>query len=139
MKKVKIIKVLQFLIYILPAVLFLSYFPVISLGATETMNLELSVPLVWLIVFDAMAVVAVIKTKKTKVIAGKWYYYLFPFFATLSVFWSVNKLRGALTLGVMWAVIIAVMAFAILRSGSLVRHWWPVLGAGCSVCWIFLV
>ena len=143
MKKVKIIKVLQFLIYILPAVLFLSYFPVISLGATETMNLELSVPLVWLVVFDVMAVVAVIKTKKTKVIAGKWYY-LFPFFATLSVFWSVNKLRGALTLGVMWAVIIAVMAFAILKSeifdAKFKKNFWKwFFGASlvaCAWCWL---
>ena len=38
MKKLAIVKIMQFLVYILPAALFLSYFPVISLGVGETMN-----------------------------------------------------------------------------------------------------
>ena len=114
MKKLK--SFIKGLIYILPAVLYLSYYPIISFGATGTMNFELSLPLIWLVVFDITSVVAVFKFKKTKVIAGKWWYYLFPFFATLSVFWSSNPLRGALTLGVMWAVIIAIMGFVILKK-----------------------
>ena len=40
----KIDKVYRFLGYMLPAVLFFSFWPVISLGASESMNFELSVP-----------------------------------------------------------------------------------------------
>ena len=144
MKKTRIIKVLQSMIYILPAVLCFSYFPVISLGVAETMNLELSLPLIWLAVFDVMSVIAVFKFKKTKVIAGKWWYYLFLFFATLSVFWSENKLRGALILGVMWAVIIAIMAFAIMKreifDTRFKKNFWKwFFGASflaCAWCWV---
>lgn len=45
-------KALWFLLYLLPAVLFFSYHPVIGLGANASMNFELSLPLIWLILFD---------------------------------------------------------------------------------------
>ncbi|MBR2803218.1 O-antigen ligase family protein [Candidatus Saccharibacteria bacterium] len=143
MKKLAIVKIMQFLVYILPAALFLSYFPVISLGVGETMNFELSVPLLWLIVFDVVAVIGVFRLKKTRMIAGKWYYYLFPFFVTLSVFWSSNVVRGVLTLGVMWAVIVAVVAFVIFRKeildGEFKRKFWKwFFGAALVACvWCF--
>ena len=144
MKKLGIIKVLRGMIYILPAVLYLSYYPVISLGMTGTMNLELSVPIIWLVVFDMLAVIGVIKTKKTKVIAGKWYYYLFPFFVTISLFWSSNLLRGLLTVGLMWAVVIALMAFMILRKeifdAKCKKNFWKwFFGASLVAClWCFI-
>ena len=40
------------LLYLLPLVLFFSYHPVISLGGDGTMNFELSLPIIWLVVFD---------------------------------------------------------------------------------------
>lgn len=40
------------LLVALPAVLFFSYHPIISLGANSSMNFELSLPLIWLILFD---------------------------------------------------------------------------------------
>lgn len=43
------------LIIALPAVLFFSYYPIISLGANSSMNFELSLPLLWLILFDLIA------------------------------------------------------------------------------------
>ena len=43
-------KVASFLVLILPAVLFFSYYPVISFGANETMNFELSLPMIWLVI-----------------------------------------------------------------------------------------
>lgn len=39
-------KILWLFIYALPAVLFFSYHPVISLGADVSMNFELSLPLI---------------------------------------------------------------------------------------------
>lgn len=43
------------LVYALPAVLFFSYYPIISLGNDATMNFEFSLPLIWLILFDVVA------------------------------------------------------------------------------------
>lgn len=43
------------LIVALPAVLFFSYYPIISLGANSSMNFELSLPLLWLVLFDFTA------------------------------------------------------------------------------------
>lgn len=50
----KLNRILRGLIYVLPAVLFFSYYPVISLGSSETMNFELSLPILWLLVFDSI-------------------------------------------------------------------------------------
>lgn len=43
------------LIVALPAVLFFSYYPIISLGANSSMNFELSLPLLWLVLFDLIS------------------------------------------------------------------------------------
>ena len=59
----KLNRFIRALIYTLPVVLFFSYYPVIGLGASETMNFELSLPLLWLIVFDGCFVVWVLKRK----------------------------------------------------------------------------
>lgn len=50
-------KILWWFIYALPAVLFFSYHPIISLGANDSMNFELSLPLIWLLLFDLGAFV----------------------------------------------------------------------------------
>ena len=59
----KISKVYRFLVYALPAVLFFSYYPVISLGASESMNFEFSLPLIWLMFFDVVAFVIMVQKK----------------------------------------------------------------------------
>ncbi len=48
------------LLYALPAVLFCSYYPVIRLGSSASMNFELSLPLIWLVLFDLTAFVLLI-------------------------------------------------------------------------------
>ncbi len=54
-------KTLWSLIYILPAVLFFSYHPVISFGANGSMNFELSLPLIWLVIFDVLSFILIIR------------------------------------------------------------------------------
>ena len=51
----KLNKIFKDLVKLLPLVLFFSYYPVISFGANETMNFELSLPLIWLVIFDGVA------------------------------------------------------------------------------------
>lgn len=43
------------LLTLLPAILFFSYYPLISLGSDATMNFELSLPLIFLVLFNATA------------------------------------------------------------------------------------
>ncbi len=134
------------LIYALPAVLFFSYYPIISLGANSSMNFELSLPLIWLVLFDGATLAWLIATyvqqrrqssRPRSASARFWgkslvgisdrrffLFSLFPLYLTLSIFWSANPLRGLLTAGVMWLVFFAV--FSILYVLPLLpsrRNW----------------
>ena len=104
------------LLYLLPLVLFFSYHPVISLGGDGTMNFELSLPMIWLVVFDVFGVVMLLRKKMVRKCLKKWRYLLFPAFVTLSILWSANTLRGVLTCGVMWLIVFAVMIMVGLRA-----------------------
>lgn len=110
-------KFYRVLIYILPAVLFFSYYPVISLGTSESMNFEFSLPLLWLVIFDLTAAVLMVRKKLLfRNFSRKWVWLLFPGFLTASVLWSLNGLRGLLTVGILWLIYLAVDAFFSLRS-----------------------
>lgn len=111
-----------FLLYSLPAVLFLSYYPVISLGSTETMNLELSIPLIWLVLFFFASIPRFFEFfkdfhKKTVL------YFLFPLYLTLSILWSPNKPRAILTTGVFWLIIFAIISiYQIFKDKNVVKN-----------------
>lgn len=141
----KINKLYRGLIYILPAVLFFSYYPVIKLGASESMNFELSLPLIWLVVFDVAAFGIMIKKKMLFRDCRKMeVWMLFPIFVTLSVLWSLNSLRGLLTVGILWFIYFAGYAFFSLRSilkeaGAKEVFWKMFFGSALVVCgWCFL-
>lgn len=108
----KLNKIFCGLIYILPAVLVFSYYPIFSFGSSETMNFELSLPLLWLVVFDVIAFVIFI-LRRDFTFFKKWQWLLFPVFATVSLIWSHNFVRGILTVGILWLVTFAI--FSILR------------------------
>ena len=125
-KKTRKILVLEriytFLIEILPAVLFFSYFPLMKIGGNETMNFELSIPLIWLVVFDVVGLMVWIRNGVRE---KKWFegfswknllWWLLPIFITFSIIWSLNPLRGILTAGVIWLIYFAIMWFAVLRK-----------------------
>lgn len=109
-------RIQKFLIYILPATLFFSYHPVISLGSTDSMNLELSLPLIWLAVFFLVClpnipnIIKKIKIKTLIILS------LVPTYLTLSCFWSNNPLRGILTSGILWLVIFAALNIFIQKD-----------------------
>lgn len=145
-KALKTPRLLWALLYLLPPALFFSFHPVISLGASSSMNLELSLPLIWLVLFDVVAFLALISLRsknnpksspqsnlKTspKNTPSKplheppknfpgisdrriFLFSLFPFFLTLSVFWSRNPLRGLLTAGIIWLLFFAIFAIMYL-------------------------
>ena len=83
------------LVYLLPATLYCSYYPIIRLGETSSMNLELSLPLIWLVLFDTLAFIYLIRITPRRRLPGItdrrfFLFSLFPFFATLSIFWSAK-------------------------------------------------
>ena len=119
-------KLYRCLLYIMPLILVFSYFPVISLGGNETMNFELSLPLIWLVVFDVLSVVMIVRKYRAEIFSkvfGSILWWLFPIFATLSVIWSLNVTRGILTVGVMWLLFFAVISFWELRENLDEKFW----------------
>ena len=61
-------RVYRYFLYALPVALIFSYFPVISLGGNETMNFELSVPIIWLGLFDLLGLVMVVLKYRSKLL-----------------------------------------------------------------------
>lgn len=108
-------KLFKILTYIFPAVLFFSYYPVINLAETETMHLELSLPLIFLVIYDIVAIILGIK-ENIKPNKKLLWVLPFPIYLTLSILWSPNKLRTFLTVGILWALIIAVLAIIYLKK-----------------------
>ena len=134
-----LIKMYRGMIYILPAVLYFSYYPVIRLGGDETMNFELSLPLLWLMSFGVLSVVMLIRERRMMGLVRKWKFLLFPLFVTLSVVWSANVVRGLLTGAVMWLIVVAVVSFILLkdlvRDEKFVRNFWRwFFGSALVVC-----
>lgn len=157
-------KVFFILAYLMPAVLFFSYYPLISLGNDATMNFELSLPLIWLVIFDLTAFIVLLDyQRKQKILAkksqkGPWglelsgisdkrffLFSLFPFYATISAFWSPNPIRAILTAGVLWLTFFAVFAllfvFPLLKPNPNWRQYFLKslflsTALVCVFCWV---
>ena len=115
----KLNRILVGLIYVLPLTLFFSYYPVISLGVGESMNFELSLPLIWLVIFDLVGLVVLVRERKFALLVRNWkwlFLLLLPIFVTVSLIWSDNLIRGVLTCGVMWLVLFAVFVMVAFRE-----------------------
>lgn len=159
-------------LYLLPVMLFFSYHPVLKFGENSSMNFELSLALIWLVWFDLVSLCALLalhftsprraqkpskSPKSSKTFTALGYNFpgisdrriflcsLFPFFATLSIFWSANPLRAALTAGIIWLVFFAVFALLYLAPllnppKLIVRHLLLIFFvsslAVCAVCWL---
>ena len=78
-----------------------------------------------------------------KWVINRWMWLMFPVFVSLSVIWSLNAVRGVLTVGVMWAVVIAVVSCWELRGfldDKFKRRWIRVfLTAGVLVCFFCIL
>lgn len=111
-----------YLLYALPATLFFSYYPVISLGTTSSMNLELSLPLIWLVLFFCTSLPDLskfIRSHYQKLLI----FTAFPIYTTLSVFWSANRFRTILTAGILWLIFFAILSiYQLSQSKSVVKN-----------------
>ncbi len=119
-------KFYKYLFLAFPAVLYFSYFPIIALGSNETMNFELSIPLIFLVVFDLIAGVLIIAEKKLKFIWEYKWWLLYPIFVVLSVAWSLNATRGILTAAILWLIYIAGFSMVVFKKTILKGTWAPL-------------
>ena len=129
----------KFLLCILPLCLFFSYHPVIGLGGNESMNFELSLPLIWLVLFDIVAVVLLARRRELfKWVRHGWMWVLLPLWLSLSIVWSLNVTRGVLTAGIMWLIFVAGYGMWTLRDLLNARYkekWWKwLIGSTLFVC-----
>lgn len=126
-------KIQLFLLLWLPGCLFFSFHPVLTLAKTSTTNFELSLPLLWLICFtlvslpdcfiffkntfwkkskeSASGVTRSFKVIRLNTTQFKFFSLIFPIYATISVVWSKNSLRGFLTAGVIWCLCLSLLTF----------------------------
>lgn len=120
-------KLQKYLLYLLPVTIFLSYYPVITIGKNDTMNLEFSILLIWLLLFSLLSLPTVISfiIKKhdrsiptvTKIIFTA--ALCLSIYMSLSVFWSLNFLRAFLTTGIIWCIFISVVSFYLILRNNL--------------------
>ena len=141
------------LFYSFPATLFFSYFPVISLASSDSMHLELSLPLVWLFLFSVLSLkdFAVILLASLKSFKKHSFLksalpllpLLFPLYLSLTILWSTNPLRAGLTSGILWCLYISIYII-IWHFASCSRLNRALLGnillwstaAVCLLCWL---
>lgn len=109
MNKKIISRIRDVLLILLPVVLFFSYHPVITIGTNETMNLELSLPEIWLVIYSLFClpqIRSILKFYRKKKIALA---AVIPLYFTISLLWSENRLRTFLTVGMLWLVAFSVL------------------------------
>ena len=129
-------KIQQIMLLCLPFCLFFSYHPVIPIFSTSTTNFELSIPLLWLLIFAILSLPEnfrlyiyslriVIKTKSlvnkapyssSRYKSDKPYPHflrlftlIYPFFVTVNNIGSPNFLRAILTSGVIWCICLSLL------------------------------
>lgn len=129
-------KIQKVMLLCLPFCLFFSYHPVIPIFSTSTTNFELSIPLLWLLIFAILSLPEnfrlyiyslriVIKTKSlvnkapyssSRYKSDKLYPHFlrlfilaYPFFVTVNSIGSPNFLRAILTSGVIWCICLSLL------------------------------
>lgn len=137
--------------WILPIILFFSYYPVIPLFSTESSNYEFSLPLVWLLLMGVLSLPILIIdlcgliTKKTQLTQSTMQIPLIlsivPLNFSLTLLWSSNKFRGLMTAGIIWCLYLSLLTFyknIILKKTPLSLENPFLLGAtlSASFCWL---
>ena len=137
--------------WILPIILFFSYYPVIPLFSTESSNYEFSLPLIWLLLMGVLSLPVLIInlcgliTKKTQLTQSTVQIPLIlssvPLYFSLTLLWSSNKLRGLMTAGIIWCLYLSLLTFyknIILKRTPLSLEKTFLFGAtlSASFCWL---
>ena len=137
--------------WVLPIVLFFSYYPVIPLFSTESSNYEFSLPLLWLLLMGILSLPIFLAdlcnliTKKTQLAQTTVQIPLIlssiPLYFSLTLLWSSNKFRGLMTAGIIWCLYLSLLTFyknIILKKTPLSLEKPFLLGAtlASGFCWL---
>ena len=137
--------------WVLPIVLFFSYYPVIPLFSTESSNYEFSLPLLWLLLMGILSLPIFLAdlcnliTKETQIAKSSVQISLIlsriPLYFSLTLFWSSNKFRGLMTAGIIWCLYLSLLTFyknIILKKTPLSLEKPFLLGAtlASGFCWL---
>lgn len=118
------------LLYSFPAVLYFSYYPILPLGSNSSMNFELSLPLIWLFLFTLLSLkdfylfLKPLSIPKNSISNFRLFLLsilLSSLYLSLSVLWSPNPLRGVLTVGILWCILISLVSIKSLFESSLIK------------------
>ena len=137
--------------WVLPIVLFFSYYPVIPLFSTESSNYEFSLPLLWLLLMGILSL-PIFLADLCNLIAKKTPLTKFPvqiplilssipLYFSLTLLWSSNKFRGLMTAGIIWCLYLSLLTFyknIILKKTPLSLEKPFLLGAALAsgFCWL---
>ena len=105
----KLNKFENLLLFLLPIVIFFSYYPLIKLGESDSMYFELSLPIIWLAIFGTISLFRMPKIAKKYGLVKTLVACAFPTYASLAILWSENKIRGILTAGILWLIVFSVI------------------------------
>jgi hypothetical protein len=109
------------------------------------MYFELSLPLLWLVAFVVLSFPDIynivkdsLKKPKLSLLIGV---ISFPVFATLSILWSSNQLRGLLTAGVIWCLTLALLTIPKIMTKKKTKNKFVKIALISAVtfsvlCWI---
>jgi hypothetical protein len=115
----------DYLLLALPMAIWFSYHPVISLGASTTTNFELSLAEIALVLF-AITALPRIWANRRKLVKNKavWLIGAFALWNTVSLIWTANIVRGVLTTGLVWLL---VLSFLGMLSNRSIRRFLPAV------------
>lgn len=104
-----------------PVALWFSYQPVIKIGQSAIMNLELSIALIYLFILALGSLIAALPSLKQLFrYKSVWLVTAFTLLASLSVVWAPNTLRAVLTAGVIVCIYLVFLG-ALAHKERLVR------------------
>ena len=100
------IKKIQKILFIsFPAILFFSYYPVITIGKSDVMNLEFSLPEIWLVLISIFSLPFLFQLFRFYGWKKLLLFSLIPIYFALSIIWSDNHLRAFLTAGIFTLIV----------------------------------
>ncbi|MBQ1528086.1 O-antigen ligase family protein [Candidatus Saccharibacteria bacterium] len=140
------------LLYSFPAALFCSYYPLFHFSESASTNYELSLSLIWLLLFSVLSLKDTIyyiydilrqfKAKHSLKTIFPLFIFFFPLYLTLTALWSTNLLRAVLTSGILWCIFISAIGIIKLAQAKtmskdkFLKFFLLTTCVFCGFCWL---
>ena len=119
----KILSFYRTWLLLFPFAMYFSYYPLISLGSNGTMNYDISITLLWIVVFDILGFLILERNRRLFKFRKQWPWLLMPAYFALSIIWSHDKTRAVLILGVFLSIYFAIYSMFELRTAILTKEY----------------